>query len=89
MRRDRKAIAVKRFGGKCLICNYDKCNAALDFHHVDPSKKESVLGQLWTRNWDDINRELQKCILLCCRCHTELHAGFIDAPVSELADDPE
>ena len=27
-------------GGKCLICGYDRCIQALEFHHLDATKKD-------------------------------------------------
>jgi len=37
-RTKKKAIVYK--GGKCQMCGYNKCPAALDFHHLDPSTKD-------------------------------------------------
>lgn len=27
-------------GGKCSICGYDRCIQALEFHHLDVTKKD-------------------------------------------------
>ena len=35
-----KQKAVDYLGGCCKICGYNKCLAALDFHHKNPSEKE-------------------------------------------------
>jgi hypothetical protein len=67
-----RCIAYK--GGKCEVCGYSKCVGALDFHHADPVEKEFALGGQKTRKFDSrIRRELDKCVLLCCRCHREEH----------------
>ena len=72
------------FGGCCGICGYDRCNAALAFHHLDPTKKRfglaatSVIAMSWTR----IVEELRKCVLLCHNCHMEVEYGD-----TEIADD--
>jgi hypothetical protein len=74
-----KAIAYK--GGKCVVCGYNKCFRALEFHHLDPTKKDfgiSERGITWS--WDRIVCELDKCILLCSNCHAELHSGLITLP---------
>ena len=42
-RQRRKRWAVDAFGGKCGICDYDKCVEALEFHHLDPSQKDFTL----------------------------------------------
>ena len=39
-----KKDAVAYKGGKCLICGYNRCVEAMDFHHLDPSKKEFGLS---------------------------------------------
>lgn len=65
-----KQKAVDYLGGQCKICGYKKCLAALDFHHLDPSKKEGIKDY---RSFENNKSELDKCILLCCRCHRELH----------------
>lgn len=74
-RRDKlKILAVNYKGGKCSKCGYDECMGALEFHHLDPSKKDfglSVRGI--TRSWDKIKKELDKCILVCANCHREIH----------------
>ena len=73
-----EAIAYK--GGKCEVCNYDKCKEALDFHHRNPAEKDPNIRGALTRqslNLDDLKPELDKCALICCRCHREIHAGLI------------
>lgn len=74
-RKKLKKMAIEYKGGKCIFCGYDKCNDALDFHHLDSKEKEfglSVRGL--TRSWEKIKEELDKCILVCANCHRELHA---------------
>lgn len=69
-----KQICIDYKGGKCQICGYDKCQAAFDFHHLDPSKKDFNIsrykGVIMT---DKVKDELDKCILLCANCHREKH----------------
>ena len=67
-------MAIEYKGGKCVKCGYNKCNAALDFHHLDPTQKEFNLGSHGhTRSWERMKVELDKCILLCANCHREIH----------------
>ena len=68
-----RAVAYK--GGRCTICGYDKSAAAFDFHHIDPLEKDFSISERMT-SWDAIVRELDKCVLLCCRCHREVHDGY-------------
>jgi len=72
-----KQKAVDYKGGACCMCGYNSCLAALDFHHTDPSTKEGYGGGALKSHWSfEKNKpELDKCILVCVRCHREIHAG--------------
>lgn len=72
-----KLRAVEYLGGKCSICNYNKCLAALDFHHLDPLIKESSpTHAIHCWSWERAKIELDKCILVCSNCHREIHHGM-------------
>ena len=58
--------------GRCEKCGYDKCIKALEFHHLDPSKKDFTISNDHFRLKDAVE-ESKKCILLCANCHRELH----------------
>jgi hypothetical protein len=76
-RRRTKAKLVAEAGGRCRLCGYDRCRAALQFHHLDPSAKAfgmSVRGV--TRSIAKLREEAAKCVLLCANCHAEVEAGF-------------
>lgn len=64
-------------GSRCELCGYNRCPAALHFHHVDPSKKSFSL-QLGncTKPRDVLAAEAAKCVLVCANCHAEIHAGL-------------
>ena len=82
-RRALKQKAVDYKGGKCLTCGYDRCNSALDFHHLDPNEKDfGIASNGKTRSWDKVKSELDKCVLLCRNCHAEVHAGLITLEVN-------
>jgi hypothetical protein len=50
----------------------------MDFHHYDRNEKEmSLTVSEMNLSWDRIFNEAKKCLLLCCRCHREYHAGLI------------
>lgn len=58
------------------VCGYDRCSAALDFHHKDEREKSFGLSQDgMTRSWKKTKEELKKCVLVCANCHREIHAG--------------
>ncbi len=74
-----KKKAVEYKGGKCSICGYNKYVGALEFHHLDPEKKDfAISGSGKIRKWEKVKPELDKCALLCSNCHKEVHGGLID-----------
>lgn len=74
-RKKLKLKAVEYKGSCCSICNYDKCIDALEFHHLDPSKKDFGISKHgYTRSWEKVKNELDKCILVCSNCHKEIHS---------------
>ena len=72
----------KQFNFKCEVCGYDKCFAAIDFHHRNPEQKEFKMSNL-VRGTANLNenskrrflKELDKCQILCANCHRELYNG--------------
>ena len=68
-----KKLAVEYKGGRCQICGYNKCIAALDFHHVDGNKDYGISANGYSHSWEKIKTELDKCILVCSNCHREIH----------------
>ena len=73
-----KERAVAHKGGRCSICGYDRCPAALVFHYDDPEEKDFNISE--TLSWPRIVAELDKCTLLCLNCHAEVHAGWHPQP---------
>ena len=67
-----KRDLIEHMGGKCSVCGYNKCLAALEFHHLDPTQKEFAPSTN-SKSWDKILVEAEKCILVCANCHRELH----------------
>ncbi len=77
-RRGMKSEAVSYKGGGCQVCGYDKCIDALEFHHIDPAEKDSVISDLFSLK--KMKAEADKCALLCANCHREVHAGIVELP---------
>ena len=79
---------LNAFGNKCAICGYSKCSAALEFHHRDPSIKELEISKFAGNNkltYKQV-RELEKCIIICSRCHRELHNGLLKDEVDNIEE---
>lgn len=69
-----KQIAIEYMGGSCHSCGYNKCSAALEFHHKDPSQKDfGIAGKGVTMSEAKMKAELDKCVMLCANCHREEH----------------
>ena len=77
-RRKVKQILVAEAGGCCALCSYDRCVAALHFHHLDPSSKQFHLSMHGAaRSIASARAEMAKCVLLCANCHAEVEAAGI------------
>lgn len=74
-RRKLKLRCIAYKGGACQKCGYSKCPAALQFHHLDPKKKDFGLGGGRTKSWEKVKPELDKTIMVCANCHHEIHYG--------------
>ena len=78
-RRKRKKDIIYIMGDKCCICGYNKCQSALELHHLKPEEKDFTIGQTLNKDLEIILKELQKCILVCANCHREIHSGLIES----------
>lgn len=70
-RKKLKSKIVKFLGGKCIDCGFSKCIRALDVHHLY-AKDFNISGN-HTRRWSVLEKELEKCVLLCSNCHRIRH----------------
>jgi hypothetical protein len=58
----------------CIHCGEDH-PACLDFHHIQPKRKElSIMVQRGGYSRKSIEDEMKKCIVLCGNCHRKEHA---------------
>ena len=57
-------------------CRHCGSTQNLVFHHVDGSTKEYGVAELVHSGYtiNRIKKEIAKCIILCNRCHSKLHA---------------
>ncbi len=73
--------AYEKYGCSCKICGYNRCRNALEWHHIDPTKKEVEPSKVFSRSWENVVKELDKCVLLCSNCHREVHSGVTSFPL--------
>ena len=86
-RKNRKELMLKGFGGKCQICGYNKCNSALEFHHINPEEKDFTFSNTLLIQWEKVKEELKKCICVCANCHREIHEGLINIEPKQYFND--
>jgi transposase-like protein len=81
-RRRVKRILLAEAGGACALCGYDRCVAALHFHHVNPASKSFALAAAGvTRSLAAARAEARKCVVLCANCHAEVESGLAELPL--------
>lgn len=80
-------MSIEYKGGKCQTCGYKKYQGALELHHVDKSRKSFGIGDKgYTRSWERVKAELDKCVLLCANCHREVGAGILQLPRESVVE---
>ena len=84
-----KQILVDEAGGRCVLCGYDECLAALQFHHIDPATKAfSIAARGVARSLEAARAEAAKCALVCANCHAEVEVGHRRLALSYAPDLP-
>jgi hypothetical protein len=80
-----RAMVDTYTGDKCSVCGVVRTaetRAAFHLHHVDPSEKEALVGEVLhvaalspniNRAWARVERELKKTIYVCAFCHAKIH----------------
>lgn len=62
----------------CIVCQESRIGC-LDFHHIDPTKKE--LSVRACRSPKQVLTEISKCTVLCANCHRLFHINEVTLPV--------
>ena len=75
-KKDKRLELIEYKGGKCEICNYNKCYKALEFHHINPKEKDFNISTN-SFAFERMKKEVDKCMLLCCNCHREIHHDIL------------
>lgn len=69
---ERRAAAVAKLGGKCVVCGTTE---DLDLDHINPVDKSFPIGRLWSVKQSTYDAEVEKCQLLCKTHHKQKHTG--------------
>lgn len=64
-----KLISEYKAKKGCERCGYNEHPCALDFAHKDPKTKKFTISKVLTRNFELIQKEIDKCRVLCSNCH--------------------
>lgn len=68
--RKQSIVAKRKMESGCVNCGYNKHPSALDFHHTNENKDDSI-SSLSGRgeSIEKIENEIEKCVVLCANCH--------------------
>lgn len=74
-------LKIKEFINKvkekgCIICK-EKDPACLDFHHLC-DKNFTIAAEVKNTSKSKLEKEIEKCIILCSNCHRKLHFYKMD-----------
>lgn len=90
VKKQKRELLIDSLKKPCAKCGESRY-WVLDFHHIDPKKKEFGIGQ--TKgvfiNKDKLINEINKCVCLCRNCHQEFHHFYgqnPDNPVEALEE---
>ncbi len=56
----------------CAKCG-DTRPYVLDFHHKDKDDKDFTIGKMKKGAYETLQKEIDKCVVLCANCHREFH----------------
>ncbi len=65
-RKKNKQYAIQQLGGKCIKCGEKE---DLQFDHKDRKIKKQSIANMLAHSIEKLNKELEKCQLLCEPCH--------------------
>ena len=72
-----KIKALQILGNRCTSCGLEyngKNGSVFDFHHLNPTEKENTPSKLMRNSWESIEKEINKCVILCANCHRMEHS---------------
>ena len=87
-RRNKKLKLIKYKGETCEKCGYKSSfPSAFCFHHPNPENKEIGIASNMQIKMEDLKKEVDKCNLLCVRCHAEIHDKEYEIQLEQRSKD--
>ncbi len=71
--RENKRKIINYFGGACKDCKQEYHPSVYDLHHRNPEEKDNNFKSMLHWSWSKIEKEIEKCDLLCSNCHRIRH----------------
>ena len=71
-KKKKKEKCIEYMGGKCQSCDYVGFGREMTFHHLPGVNKLRDISQMLDWSWEKIQQELDKCVMLCFRCHMQV-----------------
>ena len=74
----REHVLKVKENSSCEVCGEAE-PVCLDFHHRNPTEKSFVIGEavLSLVSIKTLQKEIDKCAVLCANCHRKVHAGLV------------
>lgn len=75
MVRNREFVENYKKNKKCELCGFNNPPDILEFHHKDKKDKGTGVNILMKtlKSINEMQKEIEKCLLLCPNCHRRLH----------------
>jgi UV DNA damage repair endonuclease len=67
----------EELGCSCNLCGVIDHPVAFDFHHINHEEKEYTVSKMAGYKWERIQKEIDKCVMVCAICHRKLHKGLL------------
>ena len=79
-------FAIHYLGRYCKICGFDGFIEPwfMDFHHRNQYDKKYEISTAITSKFENIKEEVDKCDLLCGRCHRRIHGSMFRENIDEV-----
>ena len=85
----KKILDQIRIYNGCAFCD-EKEICCFDFHHLDPTLKDSSISKLWaSKSKRKMFLELTKCVVVCSNCHRKIHSGILTPVINQLCKIPD